>query len=112
MKDRRYIYQLQLVKVPVKWTARIRTGLQPVTRRMSDERIRNRRARLAAHKFMAALFADVPSLFRPPELPVLPEMKQTAGKLIVFNRYRPLTEGRDEDGPDAGHEGSGRDLEP
>lgn len=106
MKDRRYRMELQLVKVPVKWTARIRPGLQPVTRRMSDERIRNRRARLAAHKFMAALFAGVPSLFRPPELPVLPEMKPTAGKLIFFHRYRPLTEGRTDDGPDVGHEGS------
>ena len=112
MKDRRYRMELQLVRVPVIWRAKIpEKMLQPAKRRMTDKRIRQRRAREAAAKFMAALFDGVPGLFQPEEVfkqlnPSLELPVKKDGQLIVLRRYRPI-ERRAENGPDAGHEGSG-----
>lgn len=102
MKDRRYRTELRLVTVPVIWRAKVpEKRLLPATRKMTDERTRSRRAREAAAKFMAALFAGVPHMFTPPEFQGLP----APGNLIVLRRFIPL-ERREGNGPDAAGEGS------
>lgn len=85
--DRRYRMELQLVRVPVVWKAKVpEKKLLPVTRKVPEERARERRARAAAHMFFARLFEGVPPLFTPTVF----QEEEPKGKLIIFKRFTPL----------------------
>ena len=99
MMDRRYRMELQLVKVPVVWKAKVpEKKLLPVTRKMQDKRSIDRRARKAAHLFFAALFDGMPAMFTPPEFQ---KMHEPEGKVIRFTRWEPLPKVGWDDGPAA-----------
>ena len=98
--DRRYRMELQLVKVPVVWKAKVpEKKLWPVTRKVPEKRGIDRRARRAAHLFFAKLFDGMPEIFVPPEF--RRKIPEPEGKLIEWRRYSPLPRMEDLNGPAA-----------
>ena len=87
--DRRYRLELQMVRVPVVWRAKVpEKKLLPVTRKVPEARRMERRARAAAHMFMAQLMAGVPDMFVPDMFKDV--SKDCSNKIMIFRRYRPL----------------------
>lgn len=98
--DRRYRMELQLVKVPVVWKAKVpEKKLRPVTRKMPVQRRIIRNARKAAYEFFAAIFEGMPALFTPPMFQKMPEPGE--GENIEWRRYSPLPRMEDIHGPAA-----------
>ena len=88
--DRRYRLELQMVRVPVVWRAKVpEKKLFPVTRKVPEARRMERRARAAAHMFMARMLEGVPDWLRPEGF-MPPGPLEVKGNKIVFIRYRPL----------------------
>ena len=59
--DRRYRMELQLVRVPVVWRAKVpEKKLFPVTRKVPEQRAKARRKSAAARLFIAAMIHHVP----------------------------------------------------
>ena len=86
--DRRYRMELQLVRVPVIWKAKVPVKkLWPVTRKVPEKRSREKQARAAVHMFFAQMFEGVPMDFCPPEFQ---RMNKPEGKLITWRRWMSL----------------------
>ena len=87
--------ELQLVRVPVVWKAKVpEKKLFPVTRKVPEQRAIERRARAAAQMFMAQLMAGVPDMFIPDMFK--DKSKDCSNKIMIFRRYRPLPPWEDE----------------
>lgn len=85
--DRRYRLELQMVRVPVVWRAKIPDRkLFPATRKVPEARRMKRMARAAAHMFFAQMMEGVPPMFIPVGFVQGKKPKET-GRIIHFRRY-------------------------
>ena len=94
--DRRYRMELQMVRVPVVWKAKVpEKKLFPVTRKVPEERAIRRRNLAAVKMFMARMLEGVPDWLRPEGF-MPPGPLEVKGNKIVFIRHRPLPPWEDE----------------
>lgn len=88
--DRRYRLELQLVRVPVVWKAKVpEKKLFPVTRKVPEERAIRRRNLAAVKMFMARMLEGIPDWLITPQMG-LPMNKNPKDEPFVFRRYTPL----------------------
>ena len=89
--DRRYRMELQMVRVPVVWKAKVpEKKLFPVTRKVPEERAIRRRNLAAVKMFMARMLDGAPDWMRPNEY------KVPMPKRIFIAIKRPLPPWEDE----------------
>lgn len=98
--DRRYRMELQMVRVPVVWRAKIPEKKLHAKRKMTNVRKMERAARIAAHEFFDRLFGKPIDMLDKLLLEqAMPYPKMVPGRIISWSRYRELKKLEDDNGP-------------